>query len=534
MISAKETPLWIRRPALCAVAIIATTTLVRLWFVASGQLDLVQDEAQYWDWTRRPQLSYYSKGPLIAWIISLWTGVFGNTELGVRFAAVLHSCLAQIILYAGIGNLMRRPSLGLWTLVVANTTPLFIASGILMTTDSPLLVCWTAALMCLYWVSISPRNPLPYTLLGVSIAVGLLAKYLMLAMVGVALLYVVGLKRQRLLPNGLLPRLLLSLSLGTVAGMMPILMWNMQYDFVGFRHVASLAGVASNDPKPLIRFDRFPEYMGSQIGIITPWWFVFMLIGAWRTLRVWRLPRFGRDIYSGLRNDMNDVRQSLLLSSAFWPLWMFFVVWSFHTRIYANWAAMSYVAGIILCANALEWSGHTVREAGKRLLRLRLRRLWIAMGVLVFTLMYAQNLLPLPPQYNPTVRLKGWNDLGHKLEALQQSLPNPDKVFYFSKSYDITAALAFYAPGQPITYCADFGRRMNQYDLWPTPEDKKGWDAIYVQKDTSIKPQLVDMFASHEVIRYQSTHRQAPGRPFTIIVLRNFTGNWPKQQQGRY
>nr|WP_234703587.1 glycosyltransferase family 39 protein [Oleidesulfovibrio alaskensis] len=530
----QKSPVWERRPWLCAAAIISFTTLVRFWFIASGQLDLVQDEAQYWDWTRRLQLSYYSKGPLIAWLISIWTGVFGDTELGVRFAAVLNSCLAQILLYAGTARLMRRPVLGLWTLVVANTTPLFIASGILMTTDSPLLVCWTGALMCLYWMSVSSRSPWPYVLLALSMAAGVLAKYMMLAMPAVALLYALGLRRQRLLPEGMVPRLLAAVCAGTAVGMLPILIWNFQNDFVGFRHVAGLAGVASASPEPLIRFDRFPEYIASQVGIISPWWFVFMLVGAWRALRVWRTPRAGRDMYSGLRNDMNEVRQSLLLSAAFWPLWLFFIIWSFHTRIYPNWSAMSYVAGIMLCASALERSGQAVRETGRHLSRLRMRRIWVAMGVLVFVLLYGQNWLPLPPAYNPAVRLKGWSDLSGKLEELQNSLPRPDKVFYFSKSYDITAALAFYAPGQPFTYCADFGRRMSQYDLWPTPEDKKGWDAIYVQKDNGIKPQLKSMFESYRVLRYRTTHKGAPGREFTIVVLRGFKGTWPREQQERY
>ncbi|MFV0423600.1 ArnT family glycosyltransferase [Oleidesulfovibrio sp.] len=534
MILLQKSPIWERQPALCAAAIIALTTIVRFWFIASGQLDLVQDEAQYWDWTRRLQLSYYSKGPLIAWLISLWTAVFGDTELGVRFAAVINSCLAQIILYTGVGHLMRRPLLGLWTLVVANTTPLFIASGILMTTDSPLLVCWAGAMMCLYWMSVSPRNYLPYVLLGTAMALGILAKYMMLAMPGIAILYALGLRRQRMLPEGMVTRMLIALGAGTVIGFLPILIWNMQNDFVGFRHVAGLAGVASPDPKPLIRFDRFPEYIGAQIGLVSPWWFVFMLAGAWRALRVWRIPRSGRDMYSGLRNDMNEVRQSLLFSAAFWPLWGFFIIWSFHTRIYPNWSAMSYVAGMILCASALERSGQAVREAGKRLSRLRMRRIWVGLGMLLFVLLYGQNWLPLPSKYNPAVRLKGWTDLSHKLEELQNSLPDPQKVFYFSKSYDITAALAFYAPGQPVTYCADFGRRMSQYDLWPTPEDKKGWDAIYVQKDNGIKPQLKEMFASYEVIRYKTTHRDAPGREFTIVVLRDFNGKWPREQQERY
>src|SRR5690242_19866156 len=32
-------------------------------------VDLSGDEAHYWDWSRQLDLSYYSKGPLVAWII---------------------------------------------------------------------------------------------------------------------------------------------------------------------------------------------------------------------------------------------------------------------------------------------------------------------------------------------------------------------------------------------------------------------------------------------------------------------------------
>ena len=80
------------RPGLWAFVVVAVGTALRLWFVSTSQLGLVQDEAQYWDWTRHIQLTYYSKGPLIAWIIRCGTFLFGDTELGVRIGAVVGMC----------------------------------------------------------------------------------------------------------------------------------------------------------------------------------------------------------------------------------------------------------------------------------------------------------------------------------------------------------------------------------------------------------------------------------------------------------
>ncbi|HKK34115.1 MAG TPA: hypothetical protein VJ934_11240, partial [Desulfomicrobiaceae bacterium] len=70
-----------------ALAVILATTAVRLWFIGSGQINLAPDEAQYWDWSRTLQFSYYSKGPLIAVINRITTMMFGATEFGVRFGA---------------------------------------------------------------------------------------------------------------------------------------------------------------------------------------------------------------------------------------------------------------------------------------------------------------------------------------------------------------------------------------------------------------------------------------------------------------
>lgn len=530
-------PVWERNPALCAGAIIAVTTLVRLWFVVSGQLDLVQDESQYWDWSRRLQLSYYSKGPLIAWLIHAWTALLGDTETGVRMGAVVNSALAQTLLYLGVARLFRAPALGVLTLFVANATPLFMASGVLMTTDSPLLLCWAGALFCLHWISREPRRRAPWVLLFVCMALGVLAKYMMLAMGGVAVLWLWGLARHGLLARGVAWRVLAVMAAGSAVGMLPILAWNIANDWVSFRHVATLAGVAGKAAKTFLTPDRLPEHLGAQAGIITPWWLGLMLAGGWRALRN---ACTGRTDEAAA--DAPLLRRDILLAAGFWPLWGGMTLWSLHTRIYPNWPAMSYVAGIMLAACCLadllaaRRRDAALRAEGARTtVWRRLVPVWAVLGVLTFGLVHAQDVLPLPPQYNPATRLKGWADLGEHLDEVRRQLPDPDRVFFFSDAYDMTASLAFYAPGQPVTYCADFGRRMSQYDIWPSPADKVGWDAVLVRRDGPDMPrQLGAMFDSAQVTRYQSTHRGKPGRAFWVVVLRGFNGNWPSSGSGAY
>jgi len=509
-------------------AVIAVSTLTRIWFVASGQLDLVQDEAQYWDWSRHLQLSYYSKGPLIAWCNLLGTSLFGNTELGVRAMAVLFSFLSQVVFFLLATVLLGRPRTGFWTLLLLNTTPLFMASGVLMTTDNPLLFFWIGGIACLQW-SLDRCRPrirgLALVLLACCVAFGILAKYAMLYFVPLALVFVFVMRRKGLAPEGHLRATCIALAAGAAAGMAPILGWNMANDWVGFRHVGALAGVAGQEPEPLLRFDRFPEYFGGQIGIVLPWWLCYMLWGGWQALRGSRQPTDT----PVARPKALCTDERWLLGLFFWPIWLFFLLWSFHTKIYPNWPAMSYAAGALL--GGFAFARHLSYAQGRMRL---LTRLWPVLGVLAFVLLHLQNWLPLPGAIDPTLRLKGWEDLGRELERLEQTaFDDPQKVFYFADTYDMTASLAFYAPGQPRSYCAYIDRRMSQYDLWPGPEDKKGWDAVFVLKrfKDRLPPELEKMFASLDARHFQTTYRGEPARKFTIVLCRDFNGFWPRALQ---
>lgn len=513
-----------RGPGFWAVAIIAITALARLAFLLSGQLDLVMDEAQYWDWTRRPQLSYYSKPPLIAWIIGFWTSLLGDTVVGVRAGAFVGATLAQVLLYLGVARLFGRPWTALWVLVIASTTPLFLASGLLMTTDNPLLVCWLGALLCLYSAGRGLGGRWPWLGLAACMAVGLLAKYMMLAFIGVAVLHGIILGRAGLLPRGFWPRLAASLGSGTVLGLAPVILWNIENGFVAFKHVGNLAGVSGGRAKAFLRPEKLPEYIGSQIGLLSPWWLAAVLAGSWAALRQMLGKRHAP---LGL-----DRHQASLLVAGFWPMFAFFLVWSLHTKIEGNWPAMCYASGLISAGFFWHWFW---REGTGALFRAR--KAWLSMAGLVFVLLHLQGVFPMPHEYDPALRLKGWSDLGRELAELRlERFGDPDKVFFFSGAYDTTAALAFYAPGQPISYCVNLGRRMNQYDLWPGPEDKFGWDAVYVERRPKrrVPAELARMFDSVEPLYYRTRHKGRPAQEFAIHICRGFNGRWPQGPTGDY
>ena len=73
--------------------------LLRCIAVIVTPLELSADEAQYWLWSKNLSWGYFSKPPLIAWLISLSIYLFGDFEFAVRiFAPILHGATA-IVLY---------------------------------------------------------------------------------------------------------------------------------------------------------------------------------------------------------------------------------------------------------------------------------------------------------------------------------------------------------------------------------------------------------------------------------------------------
>src|SRR5436309_5337621 len=162
-----------------AWTLIAVTaiTAARIVWLAVQSAGLYPDEAQYWFWAQHLAFGYYSKPPLIAWVIALTTAMFGDSEFGVRLAAPLLHAITAGIVYA-IGARLYDNRIGFWSALASATLPGVSLSAFLISTDAVLLPCWAAAL----YAFIRAREPGGWRWwLGVGIAagLGLLAKYAM-------------------------------------------------------------------------------------------------------------------------------------------------------------------------------------------------------------------------------------------------------------------------------------------------------------------------------------------------------------------
>src|SRR5262249_50368562 len=134
-----------RHYALWTAATAVAITAARFAWLAVQPAGLYPDEAQYWFWAQHPAFGYYSKPPLVAWLIWLTTTAFGDSEFAVRLAAPLLRAGAGGFVYAIAARLYDR-RIGFWAALAYLSLPGVSLSAFIISTDAVLLPCWAAAL----------------------------------------------------------------------------------------------------------------------------------------------------------------------------------------------------------------------------------------------------------------------------------------------------------------------------------------------------------------------------------------------------
>ena len=125
------------RAVLTAALAIAAITLIRVIYLAGERFPLYGDEAQYWAWSTDLDWGYYSKPPMIAWLIRATTSLVGVREMGVRLSApLIHAGTAMLVL--AIGTRLFNARVGAWSAVIYASLPAVSLASMVMSTDTPL------------------------------------------------------------------------------------------------------------------------------------------------------------------------------------------------------------------------------------------------------------------------------------------------------------------------------------------------------------------------------------------------------------
>lgn len=302
------------------------------------------DEAQYWAWSQDPAFGYFSKPPMIAWVIGATTSIFGNAEWAVRLSApFLH--IATTVMIFLTARRFFDPQVGFWAALIYTLMPAVWLSSYIMSTDAVLLLCWAVALHA--WACLRDSGSWGRVLqLGLALGFGLLSKYAMAFMVPVLCLAVLFDRPSR--------KALLGIKGFVVAGLAtiiltPNLMWNAANDFATISHTAENANLG----KDLFNPEEVIGFWIDQFGVFGMVPFPMLLI----------------TIFVAFKDQLKRPAK-WLAALATLPL-LAITLEALLSRANANWAVTAYIAAPILVAL---WATQTAR-----------RLVWLKWGLIVQT-----------------------------------------------------------------------------------------------------------------------------------------------------
>ena len=476
------------------LAAVAAITAVRLVWLAVQSAGLYPDEAQYWFWAQFPAFGYYSKPPLVAWLIALTTALCGDSEFGVRMAAPLLHAVAAGFVYAIAARLYDRRT-GFWSALAYASLPGVSLSAFIISTDAALLPCWAAALYGLVRAS-EPGGRRWWLVAGIAAGLGLLAKYAMgfwfLSAFGFVLL-APG-ERRHLRP------LVAATGLAVVLWL-PNLWWNWTNGFVSFLHVRDNAHLSGASLGPPIHPGMLLAFFGSQFAVIGPLFFATLLMIVMR-------PR-----------ALGKNRASLLLAAFTLPTLVLMLVESVLSRAEPNWAAPAYVAGIILVV------GWLIERGWRRFLQAAIA-LNVLAAVLVFGMVDALAAVgvALPAQYDPLHRLRGWHDLGRQVGALLAAHPG---LTLLADDRELLAALIYNVRPHPLS-AVEWNPVPGITDQWRLVNNignHRGEDFLAVTVHGLVDEMRPDFAELQPLARITTKSGQNGGMTYSVYIARGFRGS---------
>ncbi|MET0294746.1 MAG: glycosyltransferase family 39 protein [Phenylobacterium sp.] len=300
-------------------------TALRLAALFTSPLELYPDEAQYWLWSRTLDFGYFSKPPMVAWMIWATTAIGGDAEAWVRLASpLLHAGAAMAVFAAG--RRLYDAETGFVAGVLYLLMPGVQLSSLIASTDAPLLFFLSLALAAYAAMFCGARQWWTAAAFGAALGLAFLAKY-------AALYALIGLFAHLLVSRTARRMWRLSDALAGLAAfaliVAPNLAWNAAHGFSTVQHTAANADWSGRLFNPA----ELGDFLVSQFGVFGPLPFAVLVGGAALLAARRRAPEA-------------DV---LLLCFAL-PPFLIVAGQAFISRANANWAGAGYVAGAVLVA----------------------------------------------------------------------------------------------------------------------------------------------------------------------------------------
>lgn len=503
-----------------SLLLIGAVLLFRLLYAAIFPVNPVGDEAYYWDWGRQLDYGYYSKPPLIAWLYAFVDWIGGGSLYAIRATAGVIGCLSLLVLFRLTTDQFGAKT-GWYSIVIGIAIPANSVLGYLLTIDAPLTLCWSIALWML-WRYLSGTKPgQSLFFLFLALGIGHLSKQMMMVfpVLTVVLLAVQSDTRSYLKRPALWATLLLS-----YLSLLPPLIWNAQNDWITFKHTSHhFESVSGGGNLILERLEDFAEFLGSQLGVLSPVFGVVLYIICIGRLKT-------------IRRASLAVRFALVFGGI--PLvGMLFM--AMRQGLQPNWPAVFYLSCMPLVAAF--FSGAVEFAKPSAATRERLLKNGLIIGFALSAFFYfgspVMKLAGIPGhKADPNRRLMGYDKLAEGFEEVRRKQTDADELFIVALGHrDTTSQLAFALPDQPRVYrWSSHSGIESQYEIWNNPfedgfEGKDGF--ILVSGNNKLPGPLSDVFESYKKVgEFEAVFGYDRTKFYTVYRGKTLHG-WPESNE---
>ena len=327
-------PLQARRLTWLVVGVAVALTLYRMALIPTRGITLFVDEAYYWDWSRELAFGYFTKPPMIAWLIAAGVGLWGDSVLGVKAATMLLYPVTAWVIHR-LGSELFDARTGAIAALLFIASPLAGILGLAASTDAPLLLCWSLAIWAL-WRALegAGRSPRAAWLgLGMAVGLGLLSKYTMAAFVLGAVPLAWGARHRPGVGAGV------ALALGVASLLFaPHLVWNVLHGAPTLHHTAEITTGAAQPGG----WRALAEFLAGQTMLLGPLAVFPIAAAAWHG-----------------ECRAHDRRVRFLLAMTL-PLLVLAALQAWNARANLNWAAPVFIGAALLLAHALAPHGRPI------------------------------------------------------------------------------------------------------------------------------------------------------------------------------
>ena len=361
--------------------------------VLAAWMEFGNDEVYYWTYALYPDWSHFDHPPMVGWVIQLFSlNLLFDSEFFIRLASVVLMTADTYIIFR-IGKDLKDARTGLYAaLLYTASIYAFVITGIFIMPDTPLRLFWLLAIWsAVRFLSLSKGRFI--ILFGLFAGLAMLSKYSGAFLWAGMILYILIFSRKQL-KN---PHLYLALLISAFC-CIPILYWNLQYNFISFSfHGERVAGGTIN-------FSTLGTELAGEFFYNNPVNFVLAIIA----------------IIAAFKKKLNIEKsaQRLILCIAL-PLILTFLFFSLFRPTLPHWNAPAYVLLILLSAAYLSDKQNNSDKLPKSITA--------ALAVLLLTLSIGvaeikTGFIPLDKHTDPdqlgrddfTLDMYGWQQLSEK------------------------------------------------------------------------------------------------------------------------